>query len=232
MADDSHTHTPSATTIAIDGPAASGKSVVGAGVAHRLDYRFIDTGAMYRSMTWLALRRNVDVHDADALAELASATNIDVHDALPGADEPTIVVLDGEDATPHLRDRAVDANVSFVSRVPLVRAALVRIQRELASEGNVVMAGRDIGTVVLPSAGLKVYLDASIAVRASRRAEQLRASGLPADAAVLQSDLTKRDGIDSTRETSPLTAAADAVIIHTDGMGIDEVVARIVELAT
>jgi cytidylate kinase len=219
------------TTIAIDGPAASGKSAVGARVAQRLGYRFIDTGAMYRGMTWLALRRNFDVHDAEMLAQLASAASIEVRDALPGADEPTIVVLDGEDATSHLRDVAVDASVSLVSRVPLVRAALVRIQRELASAGNVVMAGRDIGTVVLPDAGLKVYLDASIAVRVSRRADQLRASGLPADAAVLQTDLTRRDGIDSTRETSPLTAAADAVIIHTDGMEIDEVVQRIVELA-
>jgi len=232
MTHDGAKQTPATTTIAIDGPAASGKSVVGARVAERLAYRFIDTGAMYRAMTWLALRRRVDVEHAGALAELAAEARIEVRDAAPGADEPTIVVLDGEDATPHLRDGAVDATVSLVSRVPAVRAALVRIQRELASAGNVVMAGRDIGTVVLPDAGLKVYLDASIAVRAARRAEQLRAAGLPADIVALQADLTRRDGIDSTRETSPLTAATDAVIILTDGMGIDEVVKRIVELAT
>jgi cytidylate kinase len=165
-----------------------------------------------------------------ALGELAAATWVEVEDA-PGEVEPTVVLVDGIDATPHLRDEAVDANVSFVSRVPAVRSALVRIQRSLANDGRVVMAGRDIGTVVLPDAGLKVYLDASVAVRARRRAEQLR--WLDARAVdALQAELRRRDGIDSTREASPLTAASDAVIIHTDGMGIDEVVARIVELAS
>jgi cytidylate kinase len=182
-------------------------------------------------MTWLALQRAIDVHDASALASLAGAARIEVRDGTPGADEPTIVMTDDRDATPHLRDPNVDATVSFVSRVPAVRAALVRIQRELADVGGVVMAGRDIGSVVLPRADLKIYLDASVAVRAARRAEQLRAAGLVADVGALEADLTRRDGIDSTREASPLTAAVDAVIIHTDEMGIDEVVARIVELA-
>jgi CMP/dCMP kinase len=218
--------------IAIDGPAASGKSAVGARVAESLRYRFIDTGAMYRAMTWLALRRAIDVHDPDALARLAGDARIEVRDAAPGANEPTIVLVGGEDATAHLRDADVDANVSFVSRVPAVRAALVRIQRDLAAAGHVVMAGRDIGTVVLPDAGLKLYLDASVAVRAERRAQQLRAAGIAADVAALAAELARRDSIDSTREASPLTAATDAVIIHTDGMPIDEVVARIVELAT
>ena len=221
-----------ARTIAIDGPAASGKSAVGVRVASQLAYRFIDTGAMYRAMTWLALRRRVDVHDAAALAALAGAARIEVSDAAADADEPTIVITDGDDATPHLRETAVDANVSFVSRVPAVRAALVSIQRELADDGRIVMAGRDIGTVVLPHADLKIYLDASVAVRAARRVEQLRSSGITADLAAIKADLARRDGIDSTRDASPLTAAADAVIIHTDGMGVDEVVARIVELAT
>ena len=222
---------PHVLTIAIDGPAASGKSAVGTRVAATLGYRFVDTGAMYRAVTWLALRRNIDVHDAHALATLAANTSIDVREAPPEAAEPTIVFLDGSDATPHLRDKAVDANVSFVSRVPGVRAALVAVQRALAKEGRVVMAGRDIGTVVLPDAPLKIYLDASVAVRAHRRAQQLRADGIPADVDALRAELARRDGIDSTRDTSPLTAAPDAVIIHTDGMGIDEVVVRIVELA-
>lgn len=202
-------------------------------VAQALGYRFVDTGAMYRAMTWLALRRQVDVHDTAALAALAAGVHVDVHDTSPSDNaEPTVVIIDRANATPHLRDSDVDANVSFVSRVPAVRTALVRIQRELAEEGGIVMAGRDIGTVVLPDARLKIYLDASAGVRAKRRAQQLREAGADADEAALRTELERRDGIDSTRDTSPLTAAPDAVIIHTDGVGIDEVVARIVELAS
>jgi cytidylate kinase len=221
-----------AATIAIDGPAASGKSAVGTRAAGAMGYRFVDTGAMYRAITWLALHRGVDVHDTRTIAALAAGTKLEVRDAALDAAEPTIVIVDGHDATPHLRHANVDANVSFVSRVPAVRAALVRIQREIAASGRIVMAGRDIGTVVLPHADLKIYLDASAGVRASRRVNQLRQSGAKADESALRRELERRDGIDSSREASPLTAAADAVIIHTDGMEIDEVVARIVELAS
>ncbi len=217
--------------IAIDGPAASGKSAVGGAVAAQLGYRFFDTGAMYRALTWLALERAIDVHDAVALARLADGAQIDVHVARPDHPGGTAVVVDGADATPHLRTPPVESNVSLVSRVPGVRAALVRIQRELAGGGRVVMAGRDIGTVVLPEAGLKIYLDASRNVRAQRRAAQLRESGIEPDTEALVEDLTRRDGIDSSRETSPLTAAADAVIINTDEMSVDAVVERILELA-
>jgi cytidylate kinase len=143
------------------------------------------------------------------------------------------VLVDGADATPHLRDPDVEANVSLVSRVPGVRQALVRLQRGLAKQGAVVMAGRDIGTVVLPDAGLKVYLDASREVRARRRAQQIvESGGIEPDVATVIVDLERRDRIDSSRQTSPLTAARDAVIINTDDLGIDEVVERIVELAT
>lgn len=199
-------------------------------MAARLGYRFFDTGAMYRAITWLALQSGVDVHDADALVALADGASIEVHEAAVGAAEPTVVMLDGHDATPHLRDRDVEDNVSLVSRVPGVRAALVRIQRALAKDGRVVMAGRDIGTVVLPHADVKVYLDAASAVRAERRARQARESGA-ATADQELSDLARRDTIDSTRETSPLTAAPDAVIINTDNLSIEEVVRRILHLA-
>jgi cytidylate kinase len=217
--------------IAIDGPAASGKSVVGTTVAARLRYRFYDTGAMYRAVTWLALRRGIDPDDAERLVQLAESVEVTVREGHAGAIEPTTVLLDGEDATPHLRDAPVDKSVSFVSRVAGVREALVRIQRELASDGGVVMAGRDIGTVVLPDADLKVYLDASREVRARRRAEQLREAGLPADVAALVADLARRDGIDSSRAASPLTAAPGAVIINTDDLTLVEVVQRILNLA-
>lgn len=230
----SHAHEEARTTartIAIDGPAASGKSVVGAQVADALGYRFFDTGAMYRGIAWLALRRGVDVNDAAALAALAESVAVTIREALPGAAEPTIVLLDGADATPHLREAAVEAAVSLVSRVPRVRAALVRIQRDLARDGGVVMAGRDIGTVVLPHAGVKVYLDASRDVRARRRARQMREAGLHPEIDALVADLARRDAIDSTRETSPLTAAPDAVIINTDGLTVEEVVRRVLDLA-
>jgi cytidylate kinase len=217
--------------ISIDGPAASGKSAVGVALARRLGYRFFDTGAMYRAVTWLALRRHVDTRDAEELAALADCASIAVRDTSDDAIEPTGVVVDGEDATPHLRDPDVEANVSLVSRVPGVRAALVRIQRELAAAGSVVMAGRDIGSVVLPDAGLKIYLDASREVRARRRAAQMREAGLEPDVDALLADLTRRDGIDSSRDASPLTAAADAVIINTDTLPIEEVVRRIEALA-
>jgi cytidylate kinase len=218
--------------IAIDGPAASGKSAVGAAVARRLGARFFDTGAMYRAVTWLALRRGVDVHDAGALASLVESARIDVTEASSPSPEATAVVVDGDDATPHLRDPDVEANVSHVSRVPEVRHALVRIQRALAAGGGVIMAGRDIGTVVLPHAGLKVYLDASREVRARRRVAQVAENGGAMTYDEVVAELARRDGIDTSRETSPLTAAPDAVIINTDSLSIDQVVDRIVEMAT
>jgi cytidylate kinase len=213
--------------IAIDGPAASGKSAIGQEIARRLGYRFLDTGAMYRAVTWQALRRGVPVDDEPALAHMAAGTRIDVHEGRDG----THVFVDRANATPYLRTPEVEANVSLVSRIPAVRAELVRIQRELAASGGVVMAGRDIGTVVLPDAGLKLYLDASRAVRARRRAEQLRASGESPDIEALDADLARRDGIDAARETSPLTADPEAVIIDTDELSIEEVIERVLNLA-
>lgn len=186
---------------------------------------------MYRAVTWLALRRAIDIHDAAALADMAQRAGIRITTPPLGSAEATAVELDGEDATPHLRDPGVEANVSLVSSVPGVRSALVRIQRALAAEGRIVMAGRDIGSVVLPDAPVKVYLDASTQVRARRRAEQLRAAGLETSEDAILADLTRRDGLDSTREASPLTAAAGAVIILTDDLTIEQVVGRILELA-
>ncbi|HXK33073.1 MAG TPA: (d)CMP kinase [Dehalococcoidia bacterium] len=212
-------------SIAIDGPAAAGKSAVGERVARELGYRFFDTGAMYRAVTWYALQHGVDVNDAAELARTVKGLRIDVR----FGEGETAVFVNGHDATPHLREPAVERNVSIVSRVPAVRESLVRIQRALAAEGNVVMAGRDIGTVVLPQARLKVYLDASAAVRAKRRAEQER--GAAADIEELRRSIERRDDIDSRREASPLTAAGDAVIINTDELSLEEVVRRIVKLA-
>jgi cytidylate kinase len=217
--------------IAIDGPAASGKTAIGLALASDLGYRFLDTGAMYRAVTWAAGAHGIDPKDSDAVLRFAESAAVDVVDAESGAAEPTAVLVDGIDATPHLREPQVEANVSLVSRVPGVRAALVRIQREIANGGAVVMAGRDIGSVVLPDARLKVYLDASREVRARRRAEQMRLDGHEPDFESLLADLARRDGIDSSRDASPLTAAPGAVIINTDNLTIEEVVRRLVQLA-
>ena len=171
------------------------------------------------------------VDDPDALARFAGSLQISPGEAEPGAREATTVVIDGADATPHLREPDVDRSVSLVSRVPGVRAALMRVQRELAAMGHVVMAGRDIGSVVLPDADLKIYLDAPLTVRAQRRLDQLAQTGQVGELQVIIEDLARRDGIDSSRNTSPLTAAADAVIINTGGISLQEVVRRIAALA-
>jgi cytidylate kinase len=216
--------------IAIDGPAASGKTAIGTEVARRLGYRFLDTGAMYRAIAWSVLRASIDPEDARAVAAFARTVRVELI-AEAAAEGGTAVLVDGHDATPHLRAPDVEAAVSFVSRVPAVREALVSIQREVARDGRIVMAGRDIGSVVLPEARVRVYLDASREIRAARRAEQMRAAGQDPDMDALVADLARRDGLDSSRETSPLTAAPGAVIINTDNMTIEEVVSRIVALA-
>jgi len=217
--------------IAVDGSAASGKSSVGRLLAERLGYWFLDTGIMYRAITWAALDRGIDPHDAEALARLATAIDLRVVLPAPESDEKARILIDGVDVTDRLRSPAVDDAVSAVSKVAGVRGALVRRQREIAANGRIVMAGRDIGTVVLPDAPLKLYLDASLKERARRRhADFVRFGHESSEEAVLE-DLRRRDQIDSGRELSPMKPADDAVVIETDGMTMDEVVARALKLA-
>lgn len=217
-------------TIAIDGPGAAGKSAVGGRVAHRLGYRFVDTGSMYRALTWLTLQRGVDPQDEETVAELAAATSMEVTTGSPSAPEQCRIGVNGLDATPHLRSPEVEGAVSWVSRVPRVRQVMVGIQRGLAAEGEVVMAGRDIGTVVLPEADLKVYLDASTEVRARRRHEELTLEGQSISLQSVHEELLRRDAIDSSRKTSPLKPAADAVVIDTNDLTLEEVVERVLSL--
>ena len=217
--------------IAIDGPAASGKSAVGSAVAARLRIPFIDTGIMYRAVTWLSLERGVSAQDATALGELASAATIAITQAPVAGSGGGLVTIDGLDATPHLRDVAVERSVSQVSAVPAVRERLVQLQRQLAA-GSVVMAGRDIGSVVLPDADLKVFLDASPEERARRRERELRARGETAGYEALLGQMRQRDHLDSTRALAPLRAAADAVCLRTDGLNLSEVVGRVLDLVT
>lgn len=216
--------------IAIDGPAASGKSAVGSRVAQRLGYRFLDTGAMYRALTWLAVSRGIDPEDEARLAALARETEMTVGPPPADGSEYCSIRVNGVDVTPHLRVPAVEAAVSLVSRIPAVRQELVARQRELARSGPIVMAGRDIGTTVLPDADLKVYLDAPRVERAERRLRQFLEQGRTADLDTVLADLERRDQLDSQRAVSPLRPAEDAVIVQTDALPLEDVVEQVLAL--
>lgn len=216
--------------IAIDGPVASGKTVVGKLLADRLGYRFLDTGAMYRAITWLAQRRGVGSDAANRLGELASAADIDIERPRIADGRDYTVLVDGRDVTWEIRSPDVEAAVSAVSSWPAVREALVEQQRRIARAGEVVMVGRDIGTVVLPDAEIKVYLTASAEERAHRRGEQLRARGQAVDDQDVLADLASRDAQDRGRAHSPLRAAVDAHLIDSTGLTVDEVIESILRL--
>ena len=209
--------------MAIDGPAASGKTVVGKELARRLDIRFLDTGTMYRAVTWASIRHDIHPDRADDLSALASRADMGLV-AVAGDDR---LLLDGEDITDSLRLPEVDANVSAVSAISGVRRALVAQQRAIAAGGAIVMCGRDIGTVVLPDASVKVFLTASAEVRAARRVDDMRQSQERVDYDKVLGALRRRDEIDSARDDSPLRPAADATIIRSDDMTIEEVVTEI-----
>jgi cytidylate kinase len=210
--------------VALDGPGSSGKSSVGAAAAREVGYRFCDTGLLYRAVTWLAEARGVSVDDAEGLVSLVD----DVQLAEDGIGRLERVRVDGIDHTADVRSPAVEAAVSAVSAVPEVRTALLARQRELAADGGIVMAGRDIGTVVLPDADLKIYLDASVEERAHRRAEQrdLDPTG-PEGIAILES-LRRRDRLDTSRAVAPLRVAPDARVISTDGNTFEQTVDAVV----
>ncbi|MFQ5594073.1 MAG: (d)CMP kinase [Anaerolineae bacterium] len=217
-------------TIAIDGPAAAGKSTVGQAIAERLGYRYLDTGAMYRAVTWIALERSVPIEDEPAVTTLAAAIDIDITAPTNDDGRQYTVFVDGQDVTWGLRRPEVDANVSAVSAYPGVRTALVAQQRRIAGRGQVVVVGRDIGTVVLPDAKLKIYLDASAEERARRRYQEQLARGEAADYAVILRDMRRRDRLDSSRATAPLRPADDAIIVNTDGLSIEEVVEAVMKV--
>lgn len=217
-------------TIAIDGPAASGKSTVGNRIAETLNYLFFDTGLMYRAVTWVALQREVDLSDASSVSEIAENVPIDVLPASQSDGRACDVVVQGEDITWQIRRPEVDANVSVVAAHPDVRAALSRQQRRIGLRGEVVMVGRDIGTVVLPEADLKIYLDASAEERARRRYDEIIGRGGNADYAEILEKVKERDHVDRTRDVAPLRPAEDAVIVDSDQLSEDEVYEKIMTL--
>lgn len=217
-------------TIAIDGPAASGKSTVGAALARRLGYLYFDTGVMYRAVTWAALERDIPVADEEAVTALAEELHIEVTEPGVADGRQYTVLADGVDITWAIRTPAVDANVSAVSAYAGVRRALVAQQRRVAAGVAVVMVGRDIGTVVLPEADLKIYLDATGEERARRRWRELEERGKDVGYEVVLEAMRRRDRIDSSREVSPLRAAWDAVLLDTTDLEIEEVVDEVERL--
>jgi cytidylate kinase len=220
-----------ATTIAIDGPAASGKTTLGKSLADALGYLFFDTGILYRAITWAAMDQGLDLGAEVNVTRLAESADIDVLPASQADGRNADILVDGKDVTWGIREPEVDANVSVVAASSNKRQALSAQQRRIGLRGQVVMVGRDIGTVVLPEADLKIYLDASVEERARRRFAELRGRGEEVEFDEILHDLRKRDRIDSTRSVAPLRPADDAVIIDSDPMSIEEVVARVIELA-
>ena len=216
--------------IAIDGPAASGKSTLGLKLANALGYLFFDTGVMYRAVTWLALKLDIDPRDERRVTDLAEQTQIEIAPASKADGRVCDVLIAGEDITWETRLPEVDANVSIVSAYPGVRAALSRQQRRIGQRGKVVMVGRDIGTVVLPEANLKIYLDASAEERAKRRYEEIIARGGRADYNAILAMVIERDHIDSTRDIAPLKAADDAVAIDSDQLNAEQVYEQVLAL--
>jgi CMP/dCMP kinase len=216
--------------IAIDGPAASGKSTIGLRLANAMNYIFFDTGVMYRAVTWLALERGINVQDESAITTLAEETQIDVAPASKSDGRACDVLVNGRDITWETRSRRVDENVSVVAAYPGVRKALSQQQRRIGRRGKIVMVGRDIGTVVLPDADLKIYLDATAEERARRRYDEIIARNGKANYDAILKRVIERDRIDSTRDVAPLKAAEDAVVLDSDKLTADEVFEQILAL--
>ena len=209
--------------IAIDGPSGAGKGTVARALATRLGYQHLDTGAMYRAVAWQALKDGVPLDDEHAVAALAERARLDMG--------PHVVRIEGEDVTRAIRTPEIDRASAAAARLPRVRAALVKRQREAGGQGGVVMEGRDIGTVVFPDADVKIYLDASSEERARRRAaDPAHGVGRQAALADVESELRARDLSDSTRTASPLAVAEDAITLDTTGLSVEQTLEKVVEI--
>jgi cytidylate kinase len=217
-------------TITLDGPAASGKSTLGERLAESLDFMYLDTGVMYRAVTLAVLKKNVDVNDEDLVTKVAEEMDLDIHPATIDDGRSNDVILEQEDVTWEIRLPDVEAYVSQVSAYKGVRVAMTKKQREIGNRGGIVMVGRDIGTVVLPDAEIKLYLDASVEERANRRYLELINRGKQATYDNVLDDLNRRDKIDSSRAIAPLRPAEDAIIIDSDHMDAEEVFQYIFKL--
>ena len=213
-------------SIAIDGPAGAGKSTIAKEIAKRLGFIYVDTGAMYRAMGLCFLRKGIDGHDRETIADLCPSIRVDLSYDGEGRQQ---VILNGENVTPFIRQEEVGQMASVTSAIPEVRAALLDLQRNMALTSDIIMDGRDIGTHVLPDATLKIYLTASPGVRARRRYDELCEKGIPCDLDRIEEDIIKRDQQDMTREIAPLKQAEDAILLDSSDMSIQEVVSAILE---
>lgn len=213
--------------IAIDGPAASGKSSVGIQLARKLNYSFLDTGVMYRAVTYAAIKEGVRIDDQAGVSKLASRIKIEINKPTHEDGRVNDVLIDGEDLTWKIRDPEVNDNVSQVSKYSEVRRILTMKQKEIAKKRDIVMVGRDIGTIVLPDADLKIFLKASLEERARRRYEEEVERNNGSDFESIIENLKKRDQIDSQRKIAPLVPADDAIIVNTDGKSVEQVVGEI-----
>ncbi|WP_138416926.1 (d)CMP kinase [Aquibacillus sediminis] len=212
--------------IAIDGPAAAGKSTVAKKIANHLSYLYIDTGAMYRALTYKAINENVDFEDEQALYSLLQSISIDLRQTDDGQE----VFVNDAKVTNEIRTQTVTNNVSAVAKHPSVRKEMVNRQQDLANKRGVVMDGRDIGTHVIPDAEVKIFLIASVKERAQRRHEENVDKGIPSDLQQLTAEIEKRDQLDSQRATAPLIKAEDAIEIDTTSLSIDDVVDKILQI--
>ena len=212
-------------SIAIDGPAGAGKSTIAKEIAKKIDFIYVDTGAMYRAIALYFLREGIDGHDTERISQECPKIHVSL-----GYDEERkqLVFLNGEDVTPFIRTEEVGKMASLTAAIPAVRAALLDLQRNMALTSNILMDGRDIGTNVLPNASLKIYLTASSAVRAKRRYDELQAKGTDCDLTQIEKDIIERDRQDMNRKIAPLKKADDAVLVDSSKMSIDEVVDTVI----
>lgn len=213
--------------IAIDGPAGAGKSTIAKIVAEALRFTYIDTGAMYRAVTYKAMKENIQLHDAEAIEKMLQQTAI----TLQPSEQGQLVFVDGQDVSQAIRSNEVTANVSEVAAHANIREILVAMQQKLAADGGVVMDGRDIATHVLKDAELKIYMSATVEERANRRFLDNERRGIPSTIESLQKEIALRDKLDSEREASPLIQAEDALFLDTTNLSIDEAAQEILKLA-
>lgn len=228
MCDNSFDNLPN--TIAIDGPAASGKSTIGNLIANQLGYICLDTGIMYRAVAFQALKEGINIFDEELISQLAERLRIDILPSSSDDGRQFDVIINEEDHTWDIRSAGVNQNVSEVSVYPRVRTAMTNLQRKIAEKGKIVMIGRDIGTVVLPEADLKIYLDASVEVRAQRRYVEDLGRGKKVCFEEILDSLRHRDEIDSNRAVAPLKPAPDAIIVDSDKMTVYDVAEHVMTL--
>jgi len=217
--------------IAIDGPAAVGKSTMGKLIARELGYTYIDTGAIYRAITWKVLKNNFNINNENIISDLVSDTCITIERTNTNKLENyNCIFVDGEDVTEEIRDPNIDRNVSQIARLPKIRKQLIYLQRKLAEKGNIVMEGRDIGSVILPQADIKLYFTASEEERIKRRYTELKDKGYSVDYEEVKKQIVQRDEIDSKRKYAPLIKAEDAIVIDSTEKSIEEVREEILEI--